>query len=97
MYERLRAVVVDGCEKRRWEAAYEADDDTAFTGLLGPVKIPGEIGQFLGWYVIAKLMPNQELARACGTVPDQRGVAHCRGRKCLPVGTGPSSRTDVSQ
>ena len=53
------------------------------------MKIPGEIGQFLGWYVIAKLMPSQELARACGTVPDQRGVAHCRGRKCLPVGTGP--------
>ncbi len=32
-----------GEEKRRWEAAYETDDEAAFTGLLGPVKIPGEI------------------------------------------------------
>lgn len=32
-----------GEEKRRWEAEYETDDEAAFTGLLGPVKIPGEI------------------------------------------------------
>ena len=32
-----------GEEKRRWEAAYKADDDAAFTGLSGPAKTPGEI------------------------------------------------------
>lgn len=60
-------------EARLWEEAYRAGDDDAFTRLFGPEKIPGEIGQFLGWYVIRKVMPGQELARACGTVTKKLG------------------------
>lgn len=60
-------------ELKRWEEAYEAGEEDAYTRLFGPEKIPGELGQFLGWYVIRKVMPSQELARACGTVTKKLG------------------------
>lgn len=60
-------------ERARWEEAFEAGDERAFTRLIGADKIPGEIGQFLGWFVIRKVMPSQELARACGTVTKKLG------------------------
>lgn len=60
-------------ESKRWERAYEGGDEDAFTRLFGPEKIPAEVGQFLGWYVIRKVMAGQELARACGTVTKKLG------------------------
>lgn len=61
-----------GDKLTRWEERYE-NDDHAYTAMFGPEMIPVEIGQFLGWYVTRKVMPSQELARACGTVTKTLG------------------------
>jgi hypothetical protein len=61
-----------GDDRSRWEERYE-NDDNAYTAMFGPEMIPVEIGQFLGWYVTRKVMPSQELARACGTVTKKLG------------------------
>jgi len=61
-----------GVERNGWEEHHENNDE-AFTATFGPEMIPVEIGQFLGWYVTRKVMPSQELARACGTVTKKLG------------------------
>ncbi len=48
-------------------------DERAFTRLFGPEKIPQEVGQFLGWFVIRKVMAGQEFLKACGTVTKKLG------------------------
>lgn len=44
------------------------DDPDAFANLFGPDKIPGQLGEFLGWYMVRKVMAGQELLKAAGTV-----------------------------
>lgn len=60
-------------ERRRWQQAFDAGDERAFTRLFGPEKIPQEVGQFLGWFVIRKVMAGQEFLGACGTVTKKLG------------------------
>lgn len=60
-------------ERQRWQAAFDAGDERAFTRLFGPEKIPQEVGQFLGWFVIRKVMAGQEFLKACGTVTKKLG------------------------
>ena len=60
-------------ERRRWQQAFDAGDERAFTHLFGPEKIAQEVGQFLGWFVIRKVMAGQELLKACGTVTKKLG------------------------
>lgn len=60
-------------ERRRWQQAFDAGDERAFTRLFGPEKIPQEVGQFLGWFVIRKVMAGQEFLKACGTVTKKLG------------------------
>lgn len=61
-------------ERRRWQQAFDAGDERAFTRLFGPEKIPEQVGQFLGWFVIRKVMAGQELLKACGTVTKKLGT-----------------------
>lgn len=58
---------LDQAETKQWEAAYD-DDPDAFVNLFGPDKIPGQLGEFLGWYIVRKAMASQELLKAAGTV-----------------------------
>lgn len=58
---------LDTGERRRWEAAFEEDDE-AFCHLFGPEKIPEHLGEFLGYFMIRKVFASQELLKASGTV-----------------------------
>ncbi|MGH9119057.1 MAG: hypothetical protein ACRD0A_14595 [Acidimicrobiales bacterium] len=67
-YESLSAI-----ERRRWQQAFDDGEERAFTRLFGPEKIPEQVGQFLGWFVIRKVMAGQEFLKACGTVTKRLG------------------------
>lgn len=60
-------------ERKRWQQAFDAGQEDAFTRLFGPEKIPDQIGQFLGWFVIRKVMAGDEFLKACGTVTKKLG------------------------
>ncbi len=53
---------------QRWERAFEAGDEDAFCHLFGPERIPGHFSEFLGYFMIHKVMAGQELLRSAGTV-----------------------------
>lgn len=58
---------LDGVERSGWEAAFEQDEE-AFTRMFGPDKIAENLGEFLGYFMIRKVMAGEELMRAAGTV-----------------------------
>ena len=58
---------LDDDERGRWEAAYEADLE-AFVHLFGPEKIAGNLGEFLDYFMIRKVMAGEDLMRSAGTV-----------------------------
>ena len=53
---------------RRWQAAVEAGDEEAFCHMFGPEKVPVHLSEFLGYYMVRKVMAGQELLKAAGTV-----------------------------
>ncbi|MGC8635080.1 MAG: hypothetical protein ACP5VP_10550 [Candidatus Limnocylindrales bacterium] len=55
-------------ERRRWEQAVEAGDEEAFTTLFGPEKIPEHLGEFLGYFMIHKVIAPLALIAAAGPV-----------------------------
>jgi hypothetical protein len=55
-------------ERARWERAYEAGDEEAFCHLFAPGAIPEHLGEFLGYFMVRKVIAGQELLRASGTV-----------------------------
>lgn len=57
-----------GLERRRWEKAFEAGDEVAFTKLFGPDKIPQHLGEFLGYFMIRKVIVPEELTAAAGRI-----------------------------
>jgi hypothetical protein len=59
---------LDKVEQERWRKAYDAGDEEAFCHLFGPDKIPEHLGEFLGYFMVRKVMAGQELLRASGTV-----------------------------
>lgn len=58
---------LDDHERKRWDAAYDADPE-AFVHLFGPEKIAENLGEFLGYFMIRKVMGGEELMRSAGTV-----------------------------
>ena len=54
-------------ERTRWETAYDRDEE-AFVHLFGPDKIAANLGEFLGYFMVRKVMAGEELLRAAGTV-----------------------------
>ncbi len=58
---------LDDVERRRFDDAYDRDPD-AFVHLFGPSKIVENLGEFLGYFMIRKVMGGEELMRAAGTV-----------------------------
>jgi hypothetical protein len=59
---------LDSLEEKRWRKAFDAGDEEAFTRLFGPEKIVQNLGEFLGYFMVRKVMAGQELLRASGTV-----------------------------
>jgi hypothetical protein len=59
---------LDRFERRRWEKAFEAGDEEAFTKLFGPDKIPPHLGEFLGYFMIRKVIVPADLTAAAGRV-----------------------------
>lgn len=58
---------LDEAERRRWEAAYDHDED-AFVRLFGADKISDNLGEFLDYFMIRKVAAGEELLRSAGTV-----------------------------
>lgn len=58
---------LDPAERARLEAAYDADAE-AFVQLFGADKIVANLGEFLGYFMIRKVIGGEELMRAAGTV-----------------------------
>ena len=59
---------LDDDERRRWEAEYETNEEGAFCRVFGPEKIPAQLGEFLGYFMVRKVIAGQELLKAAGTV-----------------------------
>jgi hypothetical protein len=59
---------LDEVEQRRWRNAFDAGDEDAFTKLFGPAKVVEHLGEFLGYFMVRKVMASQDLLRASGTV-----------------------------
>lgn len=55
-------------ESRRWQAAFDAGDEQAFCQLFGPEKITDELGNFLDWFMVRKVMAGDDFLRTAGTV-----------------------------
>jgi hypothetical protein len=58
---------LDDPDHKRWEEAYE-DDEEAFCHLFDPEYILSEVPEFLGYFMVRKVMASQDLLRAAGTV-----------------------------
>ena len=54
-------------QRARWEAAYD-DDPDAFVHLFGADEIVANLGEFLDYFMIRKVMASEDLLRAAGTV-----------------------------
>lgn len=52
----------------RWQNVYDAGDEEAFCRLFGPEELFGNLDEFLGYFMIRKVMASQELLRSAGTV-----------------------------
>jgi hypothetical protein len=55
-------------ERKRWEHAYNAGDEDAFCHLFGPEELVANLGEFLGYFMVRKVIAGAELLRAAGTV-----------------------------
>jgi len=59
--------VLNSAEQARFEAAYECDEE-AFVRLFGPNKLVATLPEFLGYFMVRKVMAGDDLLRAAGTV-----------------------------
>lgn len=59
---------LDHGDHERWEQAFQAGDEDAFCRLFGPEQILENLSEFLGYFMVGKVMASQELLRAAGTV-----------------------------
>ncbi|MGH8300182.1 MAG: hypothetical protein ACRET5_01795 [Steroidobacteraceae bacterium] len=59
---------LDTRESKQWQKAFDAGDEDAFCRLFGPQEIPPHLGEFLGYFMVRKVIAGQELLKAAGTV-----------------------------
>jgi hypothetical protein len=59
---------LDEDERRRWEEEFETNEEGAFCRLFGPEKIQENLGEFLDYFMVRKVIAGQELLKASGTV-----------------------------
>ncbi len=102
---------LDEAEHARWQEVFDAGDEDAFTRVFGPEKIPENLGEFLGYFMVHKVMAGGDLLRASGTNahapqqrrshgPDHRPSTPCRRARSTagflpPVRAVPAFGTDT--
>ncbi len=59
---------LDHDERQRWQAEFESHEEGTFCRLFGPEKIREHLGEFLGYFMVRKVIAGQELLKASGTV-----------------------------
>jgi hypothetical protein len=59
---------LSSADAKRWQKAFDAGDEEAFCHLFGPQEIPPHLGEFLGYFMVRKVIAGQELLKAAGTV-----------------------------
>lgn len=66
---------LDTAESALFDHHYNADGDQhrEFCQLFGPQKIPENVAEFLGYFMVRKVMCGQEMKRAAGTVTKKLG------------------------
>lgn len=62
-HQSLTGTTADG-----WRAAFDAGDEDAFTRLCGPQQIVENYGEFLGYFMIRKVIASQDELKAAATV-----------------------------
>jgi len=55
-------------DRKRWERAFNAGDEDAYCKLFGADKIPGEIGAFVGYFMIRKVAASKAITASTGRV-----------------------------
>lgn len=55
-------------DRRRFEQAFHSGDGEAFCRLFGPEHIVDHLGEFLGYFMVRKVIAGEGLLRAAGTV-----------------------------
>lgn len=56
-------------ERKSWEKRWEADEEAgSFCNTFGPDKVPENIAEFLGYFMVRKVMASEDLLKAAGTV-----------------------------
>jgi hypothetical protein len=68
--------------RAHFQTAYDAGDEQAFCRIFGPEKIVENLSEFLGYFMIRKVLAGQDLLRASGTVTGKL-VAWLGARGCL--------------
>ncbi len=80
-------------EAKRVNAAYDAGDEQAFCHQFGPEKIPEHLSEFLGYFMVRKVMAGQELLKTAGAVTGKHSRAisarsRCRSAPAISPGRG---------
>lgn len=60
--------LLSGTDYDQWKQAFDNDEEDAFCTHFGAEYIVDMIGEFLGYFMVRKVMAGQELLRASGTV-----------------------------
>jgi hypothetical protein len=59
---------LSGLDLKRWQKAFDGGDEDAFCRLFGAEHIVENLGEFLGYFMVRKVIAGQELIAAAGTV-----------------------------
>lgn len=59
---------LDEADTKRFQEALNAGDYEAFCHLFGPEHIPGHFGEFLGYFMVKKVLASQEVLRSAAAV-----------------------------
>ena len=86
---------LEPAEHRRWEQAFDAGDERAFCRLFGPEKIPEHLGEFLGYFMVRKVIAGQELLKAAGTVTNKL-IAWLAAHDYIDTNTADDARARAS-
>jgi hypothetical protein len=57
-----------GLDLKRWRKAFDEGDEDAFCRVFGAEHIVDNLGEFLGYFMVRKVIAGQELIAAAGTV-----------------------------
>ncbi|WP_298338471.1 hypothetical protein [Ferrimicrobium sp.] len=65
---------LDEADTKRFQEALNAGDYEAFCHLFGPEHIPEHFGEFLGYFMVKKVLASQEVLRSAATVTKKLAI-----------------------